>query len=103
LATNSSHASRTYSARDGGRGLRDAALRASQADTALDLVVFGHSHVATLERLPDGTAYANPGSWLDAPTFLRITADRISLRQWDGSAETADLYTLHRSAEEALP
>ena len=103
LATNSSHASRTYSARDGGRGLRDAALRASHADPALDLVVFGHSHVATLERLPDGTAYANPGSWLDAPTFLRITADRISLRQWDGSAETADLYTLHRSTEEALP
>src|SRR5690242_17291570 len=32
LATHSSHASRTYSARDGGRGLRDAATRASQAD-----------------------------------------------------------------------
>jgi len=103
LATNSSHASRTYSARDGGRGLRDAAVRTSQADTALELVVFGHSHVATLERLPDGTIYANPGSWLDAPTFLRVTADQISLRQWDGSAETADLHTLHRSTEKALP
>jgi UDP-2,3-diacylglucosamine hydrolase len=103
LATNSSHASRTYSARDGGRGLREAAMRASDADRSLDLIVFGHSHVPTLERLPNGTLYANAGSWLDAPTFLRVTDNDVALRQWNGSAESADLNAFHRSAKKALP
>lgn len=104
LASHSSQASRDYSARDGGRGLRDAAERVARADASLDLVILGHSHVATLERLATagGTAYGNPGSWLDAPTFLRITDDAVSLRRWEGSAESADLHTLHRSAEKAL-
>jgi UDP-2,3-diacylglucosamine hydrolase len=103
LATGSSHASRTYSARDGGRGLRDAAARTGDEDRSLELIVFGHSHVATLERLPSGVVYANPGSWLDAPTFLKVTEDHVALRQWDGSAESADLNAFHRSAEKALP
>ena len=103
LASNSSNTSRVYSARDGGRGLREAAARIEHADPSLDLVVLGHSHVATLEALPGGTAYANPGSWLDAPTFLHITDERVALRSWDGSAESADLHTLHRSAKKALP
>lgn len=103
LATGSSNASRTYSARDGGRGLRDAAARAGDADRSLELIVFGHSHVATLERLPSGVVYGNPGSWLDAPTFLTVTSDHVALRQWDGSAESADLYAFHRSTEKALP
>ena len=103
LATHSSHASRTYAARDGGRGLRDAATRANDADPKLDLIVFGHSHVPTLEQLPSGAAYGNPGSWLDQPTYLRVTEDRIALRQWNGSAESADLHAFHRSAKKALP
>ncbi len=103
LASNSSHASRTYSARDGGRGLRDAAARIEAANGPLDLVILGHSHVATLERLPGGAIYGNPGSWLDAPTFLRITDAGVALREWDGSAESADLHAFHRRAEEALP
>jgi UDP-2,3-diacylglucosamine hydrolase len=103
LATNSSHASRRYAARDGGRGLREIAVRTAQADPTLDLIVFGHSHVATLERLAGRTAYANPGSWLDAPTLLRITSDRIALRRWDGSAESPDLDALNRPTQEALP
>jgi UDP-2,3-diacylglucosamine hydrolase len=103
LASHSSNTSRSYSARDGGRGLREAASRIAAADPELDLVVFGHSHVATLERVTTRTAYGNPGSWLDAPTFLRITADAVSLRRWDGSTESADLHTLHRAAEKALP
>ena len=44
--------------------------RIAAADPSLELIVFGHSHVATLERLAGGAVYANPGSWLDAPTFL---------------------------------
>src|ERR1051325_2235155 len=59
LASHSSNTSRTYSARDGGRGLRDAAARIEHAEPALDLIILGHSHVATLESLPRGTAYAN--------------------------------------------
>jgi UDP-2,3-diacylglucosamine hydrolase len=102
LATHSSSASRTYSSPDAGRGLRDAAIRTVDAEPSLDLVVFGHSHVATLERLPGGSVYANPGSWLDAPTFLHVTDERIAMRQWDGSAESADLYAFDRVPEKTL-
>ncbi|MEP6495135.1 MAG: UDP-2,3-diacylglucosamine diphosphatase [bacterium] len=102
LATSSSHASRTYVAKDGGRGLRDAAARVVHANPEIDLVVFGHSHVATLEQLPSGAIYGNAGSWLNAPTFLRITDDAVSLRHWDGSAESADLNAFHRSAKKTL-
>jgi UDP-2,3-diacylglucosamine hydrolase len=102
LANNSSHASRNYGARDGGRGLRDAAVRVAAGEPDVELIVFGHSHVATLERLPSGTLYANPGSWLDAPTFVRVTDDRVALRRWTGSAESADLDAFDRSAKETL-
>ena len=102
LASHSSNTSRTYGARDGGRGLRDAAVRVAEHDPSVELIVFGHSHVATLEALPNGTAYGNPGSWLDAPTFLRVTDETIALRRWDGSAESADLHTLHRIAKKTL-
>lgn len=102
LATHSSHASRTYSARDEGRGLRDAAARVAASDPSLELIVFGHSHYAALERLPAGPLYGNAGSWLDAPTFLVVSDDRVALRRWEGSAESADLHAFHRSAEKAL-
>lgn len=102
LATHSSNTSRSYSSPDAGRGLRDAAVRAAESDPSLDLVVFGHSHVATLERLPNGTVYGNPGSWLDAPTFLHITGERIAMRQWNGSAESADLNAFDRVPEKTL-
>jgi len=106
LATHSSHASRSYGARDGGRGLREAAERAGGEDASLDLIVYGHSHVATLTRLASGAAYANPGSWLDAPTYIRILPDRLTLAQWseatDGSAESADLDTLDRIGKKPL-
>ena len=102
LATHSSNASRTYGARDGGRGLLAAAERASAAYPVVDLIVFGHSHVSTLERLKSGAVYGNPGSWLDAPTFLRVTDDRVAMRRWEGSAESADLDALDRAAEKPL-
>lgn len=103
LASHSSNTSRSYSARDGGRGLHDAAARIANANPSLDLVVLGHSHVASLERVTPRTAYGNPGSWLDAPTFLKITEETVALRTWDGSAESADLHAFHRSAEKPLP
>lgn len=69
---------------------------------ALDLVVYGHSHVPALERAPGGGVYANAGSWLDAPTFLRLTPERVELRSFDGSAEGVRLDSVDRRAEKAL-
>ena len=82
LASGSSHASRTYRARDGGRGLRDVAMRDLAAAPDTDLLVFGHSHVAALERAPGGGVYANAGNWMDDTTYLRIDTDALELRRW---------------------
>jgi len=101
LALGSSQTSRSYAPRDEGRGLRAVATQRLAAEPALELVVYGHSHVATLERAAGGV-YANAGSWLDQPSYLVITPDQISLRAWDGSAEGTDLHTLQRIPEEAL-
>jgi UDP-2,3-diacylglucosamine hydrolase len=102
LAMGSSHASRSYAPRDEGRGLRAVAERALAAEPALELLVYGHSHVAALERMPSGNVYANAGSWLDAPTYLVVTPERIAMRRWQGSAEGPDLDVLDRLTEEAL-
>lgn len=103
LAMGSSRTSRSYAPRDAGRGLRSVAAEVLQADPSLELVVYGHSHIAALERTPSGGVYANAGSWLDAPTYLVVTPERISLRSWDRSGEGANLHTLERVAEKALP
>jgi UDP-2,3-diacylglucosamine hydrolase len=101
LATRSSHASRTYQAQDGGSGLREAAAR-RLAVGDLDLLVYGHSHVAELERINRGV-YANAGSWLAEPTFLRVTPARVELLRWDGaSGEGVHLNALDRISEKVL-
>jgi UDP-2,3-diacylglucosamine hydrolase len=102
LASGSSHASRTYRARDGGAGLRTLALEALAGDRDVELIIYGHSHVATLERSPTGGVYANAGSWLDAPTYLVATPERIELRKWEGSAEGDRLDSVDRRPQEAL-
>ena len=103
LATGSSEASRTHRARDGGAGLRDVAFARLAAEPSVEVVVFGHSHVASLERGPRGI-YANAGSWLDESTFLVFTPERVELRRWrDGSAEGDRLDAVDRAAEESLP
>jgi UDP-2,3-diacylglucosamine hydrolase len=102
MAMGSSNASRTYQPRDEGRGLRAVAAAALAADSATELLVYGHSHVAALERMPSGNVYANAGSWLDRPTYLEITPASIALREWRGSAEGLDLHVLDRVAKEAL-
>ena len=68
----------------------------------LELLIYGHSHVPALMRLPASGVYANAGSWLDAPTFLRATSERVELRRWDGSAEGLHLDALDRVTEKAL-
>ena len=96
LAHGSSNASRSYRARDEGRGLRAYAERQLAEAKDLDLLVYGHSHVATLEKMKSGNVFGNAGSWLDAPTFLRITDEAIELRQWDGSTQGACLNSVNR-------
>lgn len=102
LAFGSAQTSRSYQPRDEGRGLHLVAEQMLEADPSLDLLIFGHSHVAALERLPSGNVYANAGSWLDAPTCLVVTPDRIAMREWTGSTEGPDLHVLDRVAEKAL-
>jgi predicted phosphodiesterase len=94
----SSSASRTYRALDGGRGLQAIGHTHLQNDPALDLMVLGHSHVAALEKVGAHGIFANPGSWLNAPTYLRLTDDAIALCEWNGSAEGNRLNVIDRGA-----
>jgi UDP-2,3-diacylglucosamine hydrolase len=102
LALGSSQTSRNYQPRDHGLGLRGVAERELAADPALELLIYGHSHVAALERMPSGNVYANAGSWLDAPTYLVVTPDRIAMREWRDSAEGPDLNAIDRVAQKPL-
>jgi UDP-2,3-diacylglucosamine hydrolase len=100
LASGSSGASRNYRSRDEGRGLRAIAMEELVKDPKIELLIYGHSHVAALERAPTGGVFANAGSWLDAPTFLRITPESIELRSaTPGSAEGDCLHAINRGAE----
>jgi len=103
LATRFSTASRTHRAHDGGAGLRAIAFEHLGRPQGPDLLVFGHSHVATLERGPAGRVYANAGSWLADSTFLHVMPQRIELRRSIGSAESECLHALDRRPEKALP
>lgn len=94
IALGSSHASRTYRAKDGGSGLLKVALRDLEQEPALDLLVFGHSHVPVVERAPGGALYANAGTWLGDSTYLRVTPDAVELRRFRRSSagpSTSDL------------
>ena len=102
LAAGSSHASRTYQARDGGAGLRSVAMSRLASDASLELLIYGHSHVAALDRAQSGGIYANAGSWMSKPTFLRVDEGRIALMEWTGSAEGQCLNAFDRRPEKAL-
>ncbi len=87
LALRSSHTSRHAQPQDRGEGLRRVAHERLGASGAPEALVFGHSHVATLERAGTGI-FANPGAWLDAPQLLRFTPGEIALcRVSDGAVE----------------
>ena len=97
IAGGSSAASRTYRARDGGEGLRMVAHQRLRDDPSLQLLVLGHSHVPALERVGSGGVFANAGAWMETPTYLHVTDDRVELRQWDGSTEGRRLHTIDRA------
>lgn len=103
LAAGSSHASRTYQPRDGGTGLRAVAMAELDRRPDVELLIYGHSHVAALERAANGAVYANAGSWMSRPTFLRVEERRVALLEWKGSAEGECLNALDRRTEESLP
>lgn len=86
LAAGSSNTSRNYQPRDGGAGLRAVAEQSLAQTGAAELIIFAHSHVATLERLGGGV-YANAGAWMDTPSFLRVSPQQIDLCRWDGNRE----------------
>ena len=96
VALGSSTASRVHRARDEGRGLRAYAAKELAEAKTLDLLVYGHSHVAALEKMENGKIFANAGSWLDAPTYLRVTDEAVELLEWDGSAKGKCLDSVNR-------
>ena len=89
LALRSSHTSRNMRPRDGGEGLRAVANARLAAADAPELLVFGHSHVTTLERL-HGRVFANPGAWMDGPRFLRLVPERIDLCRLQGGTHVVE-------------
>ena len=102
LANRSSRVSRVHRAHDKGAALEQLGARWLDAHPTTELVVYGHSHVATLRRMSRTGVYANAGSWLDSPTYLVVRTDSIELRRWNGSAEGELLHALDRRAEESL-
>jgi UDP-2,3-diacylglucosamine hydrolase len=102
IASGTSSHSRSRGASDGGAGLRAVAHEYLAAHRETELVVFGHSHVATLERVPGGGVYANPGAWVNRPAYLVISPERIEMRAWDGSSEGDLLDAVDRRTEKAL-
>jgi UDP-2,3-diacylglucosamine hydrolase len=96
VALGSSTASRVHRARDEGRGLREYAMKELAEAKTFDLLVYGHSHVPTLEKTDAGRIFANAGSWLDAPTYLRVTDEAVELLEWDGSTKGKCLNSVNR-------
>jgi UDP-2,3-diacylglucosamine hydrolase len=95
IALGSSHASRTYRARDGGDGLRAVAHRQLEAQRDIDLLIYGHSHVPLLERGPSGV-YANAGTWMDDTTYLSIREDAVRLHRWSKDDPEREIASVSR-------
>ena len=79
IARRSSHTSRNMRPRDGGEGLKAVAQARLAADHSLDLYVYGHTHAPWMERTATGAVYANPGAWMDGPSAVRVTTERVEL------------------------
>jgi UDP-2,3-diacylglucosamine hydrolase len=103
IARGTSAESRKHESSDEGIGLRAVAAGYLDEHRDTELLVFGHSHVATLERVPSGGVYANPGAWMERPAYLVMRPERIELRAWSGSSEGDLLDAIDRGAKEALP
>lgn len=65
-------------------------LEKRDAFDGVKLSIIGHVHHSALETSGDGWIYANPGTWLKAPTFLCVTDEAVSLHELESSS-TASL------------
>lgn len=54
-------------------------LRSRHKDQGVSVSIIGHVHYKALEKDADGWIYANAGTWLKAPTFLRVEDTSIAL------------------------
>ncbi|MBL0941057.1 MAG: UDP-2,3-diacylglucosamine diphosphatase [Gemmatimonadaceae bacterium] len=98
IAMASSKTSRKGRARDGGAGLRSVGGAQLAALNGPSLVIHGHSHVPTLERVGRGV-YANAGAWYLDRQFLRIEDEQISRLEWQASGEHVVLDVIERPVE----
>ncbi len=102
VALASSDTSRHRRAVDEGRGLLAVATPSLTAPDGPHLVIHGHSHVPTLQRVGRGW-YANAGAWYLDRQFLRIDDATITRAVWRGSGEVDVLDVGHRVIEETSP
>jgi UDP-2,3-diacylglucosamine hydrolase len=86
IALRTSHTSRNMRPRDRGEGLARVALDKLVAEPSLQLYLYGHSHEPVIGKSARGAVMANPGAWMDGPTFLRISTDHLELARLDGGA-----------------
>jgi UDP-2,3-diacylglucosamine hydrolase len=86
IALRTSHTSRNMRPRDRGEGLARVALDKLVAEPLLQLYLYGHSHEPVIGKSARGAVMANPGAWMDGPTFLRISTDHLELARLDGGA-----------------
>ncbi len=94
LAAGSSNTSRNYQPRDGGAGLKKVAQEMLAGPSAPELVLFAHSHVAALEQVGAGV-YGNAGAWMDTPSFLRVSPEKIDLCHWANGDEVVKSSVAH--------
>ncbi|HEX9704281.1 MAG TPA: UDP-2,3-diacylglucosamine diphosphatase [Gemmatimonadales bacterium] len=48
----------------------------------LGLIILAHTHRPTVETLPGGRTYLNPGAWLDGGRYAIVTDEGVELRQF---------------------
>ncbi len=51
--------------------------------TRADVVVFGHTHSATIQMIDRGKLYINTGDWMTHANYVEFTRSAIILRDWD--------------------
>lgn len=54
------------------------------AETGSEIFIMGHTHRAIVTNIPNGI-YANCGAWLDSPTLIAITHEKIALLEFTPS------------------
>ncbi len=65
------------------RAQAEYAKRLLERRPELGLVILAHTHRPTLETLPNGRAYLNPGAWMDGYRYAVVTGDGIELKTFE--------------------